>query len=202
MTPCSLHLMQGGPGTEPEPETGTVGTVCTGTERGTGTAGTVFQEPKTGTGTVLSAKLYWNTQKNPLLRGTAGTENRNRSNRSMHQTVTEPNRTGATLLMLEIHQRFQDRFTSNARKTDAPMLCGNLFVSTLGLFDRFGLEGLSHHWRKEGPDKCFTFRSAPKGETANGRNRFLQKSAVFCGFLRKSAVFLQFSAQICDSQIP
>ena len=37
---------QGGPGTEPELETGTVGTVFGGTERGTGTAGTVFQEPK------------------------------------------------------------------------------------------------------------------------------------------------------------
>ena len=37
---------QGGPGTEPEPETGTVGTVFAGTERGTGTAGIVFQEPK------------------------------------------------------------------------------------------------------------------------------------------------------------
>ena len=37
---------QGCPGTEPEPETGTVGTVFPGTERGTGTARTVFQEPK------------------------------------------------------------------------------------------------------------------------------------------------------------
>ena len=43
------------------------------------------------------------------------------------------------------------------------------------------------------------FRTHPiaKRETANGRNRFLQKSAVFCGFLRKSAVscgFLRKSA--------
>ena len=40
------------------------------------------------------------THKNPLLRGTAGTENRNRSNRYIPQTVTvtEPNRTGATLV--------------------------------------------------------------------------------------------------------
>ena len=37
---------QGGSGTEPEPETGTVGTVFPETESGTGTAGTVFQEPK------------------------------------------------------------------------------------------------------------------------------------------------------------
>ena len=38
--------LQGGPRTDPEPETGTVGTVFAGTERGTGTAGTVLQEPK------------------------------------------------------------------------------------------------------------------------------------------------------------
>ena len=37
---------RGGPGTKPEPETGTVGTVFPGTERGTRTAGTVLQEPK------------------------------------------------------------------------------------------------------------------------------------------------------------
>ena len=39
-------LIQGGSGTEPEPGTGTVGTVFPETERGTRTAGTVFQEPK------------------------------------------------------------------------------------------------------------------------------------------------------------
>ena len=43
---CPPKTFQGGPGTEPEPETGTVGTVFAGTERGTGTAGTVLQEPK------------------------------------------------------------------------------------------------------------------------------------------------------------
>ena len=44
---CIMILSkQGGPGTEPELETGTVGTVFAGTERGTGTARTVFQEPK------------------------------------------------------------------------------------------------------------------------------------------------------------
>ena len=43
----SLHAFsQGGLGTEPELETGTVGTVFPETERGTGTVGTVFQEPK------------------------------------------------------------------------------------------------------------------------------------------------------------
>ena len=46
--------LQGGPGTEPEPETGTVGTVFPRTERGTGTAGTV-----------LSVKLYWKKKKKP-----------------------------------------------------------------------------------------------------------------------------------------
>ena len=39
-------LLQGGSGTEPEPETGTVRTIYPETESGTGTAGTVFQEPK------------------------------------------------------------------------------------------------------------------------------------------------------------
>ena len=37
---------QGGSGTEPEAETGTVRTVFLETESGNGTAGTVFQEPK------------------------------------------------------------------------------------------------------------------------------------------------------------
>ena len=73
---------QGGPGTEPEPETGTVGTVFPGTERGTGTAGTVFQEPKPEP-EPSSLLNCTETHKNPLLRGTAGTENRNRSNRSI-----------------------------------------------------------------------------------------------------------------------
>ena len=41
-----MPYLQGGSGTELEPETGTVGTVFPGTESGTGTAGTVFQEPK------------------------------------------------------------------------------------------------------------------------------------------------------------
>ena len=42
----SQPCLQGGSGTEPEPETGTVGTVFPETESRTGTAGTVFQEPK------------------------------------------------------------------------------------------------------------------------------------------------------------
>ena len=45
-SPNAIQLLQGGSGTEPEPETGTVGTVFAETESGTGTAGTVFQEPK------------------------------------------------------------------------------------------------------------------------------------------------------------
>ena len=52
--------LQGGPGTEPEPETGTV---FSGTERGTGTRRNRFPGTETGTGTVLSVKLYENTQK-------------------------------------------------------------------------------------------------------------------------------------------
>ena len=42
---------QKGPGTEPEPETGTTRTVCLGTESGTRTAGNRF--PGTETGTIL-----------------------------------------------------------------------------------------------------------------------------------------------------
>ena len=43
------NCFQGGSGTEPEPETGssgTVGTVFPETESGTGTSGTVLKEPK------------------------------------------------------------------------------------------------------------------------------------------------------------
>ena len=49
---------QGGSGTEPEPETGTVGTVFPETESGTGTAGTVFQEPKPELEPSFPVKLY------------------------------------------------------------------------------------------------------------------------------------------------
>ena len=39
----SFKSFQGGPGNEPEPETGTVGTVFPGTESGTGTVGIVWR---------------------------------------------------------------------------------------------------------------------------------------------------------------
>ena len=81
---------------KPEPETGTVGTVFPETESGTGTAGTVFQEPKPEPEPPFPVKLYCNTEK-PFLQ-------RNRRNRKPEprepfhlQTVTEPNRTGASL---------------------------------------------------------------------------------------------------------
>ena len=51
-----LLWLQGGPGTEPEPETRTVGTVFPGTERGTGTARTVF-EPKPEPSSLLNCIL-------------------------------------------------------------------------------------------------------------------------------------------------
>ena len=70
--------IQGGPGTEPEPETGTAGTVFPGTERGTGT---VFQEPKPEP-EPSSLLNCTETQKNPSLEE-PGTENRNHSNRSI-----------------------------------------------------------------------------------------------------------------------
>ena len=44
-----MILVQGGSGTEPEPETGTVGTVFPETESGTATAGYVFPGTETGT---------------------------------------------------------------------------------------------------------------------------------------------------------
>ena len=91
-----LRLFQGGSGTEPEPGTGTVGTVFPETESRTGTVGTVFQEPKPEPSFPV-IKLYWNTEQ-PFFQ-------RNRQNRKpkplepFHpQTVTEPNRTGASLL--------------------------------------------------------------------------------------------------------
>ena len=66
-------IIQEGPGTELEPETGTVGTFFPETERGTGTVGTFFQEPqpepalsvKTVTEQTLSGR-----------RGTAGSRGR------------------------------------------------------------------------------------------------------------------------------
>ena len=54
----SISFLQGGSGTEPEPETGTVGTIFPETESGTGTAGTVFQEPKPEPEPSFPVKLY------------------------------------------------------------------------------------------------------------------------------------------------
>ena len=92
----ALHEKQGGSETEPEPETGTVGTVSPETESGTGTAGTVCQEPKPEPELSVPVKLYWNTEKHFL--------QRNRRNlkpepvEPFHpQTATEPNRAGASL---------------------------------------------------------------------------------------------------------
>ena len=50
--------IQGGSGTELEPETGTVRTVFPETESGTGTAGNVFQEPQPEPEPFFFAKLY------------------------------------------------------------------------------------------------------------------------------------------------
>ena len=54
------ELRQGGSGTEPEPETGTV---FPETESGIGTAGTVFQEPKPEPEPSSRVKLHRNTEK-------------------------------------------------------------------------------------------------------------------------------------------
>ena len=69
VTTFCLEIIQGGPGTEPEPETGT--------------AGTVFQEPEPEPSSLLNCT---ETHKNPLLRGTAGTET------GTARTVPSPNR--------------------------------------------------------------------------------------------------------------
>ena len=53
-----IGSLQGGSGTEPEPETGIIGTVFPETESGTGTAGTVFQEPKPEPEPFFPVKLY------------------------------------------------------------------------------------------------------------------------------------------------
>ena len=93
---CNHQDQQGGSGTELEPRTGTVGTVFPETESGTGTAGTVFQEPKPEPEPSFPIKLYWNTE-NPFLHRNS----RNRKPEPLEpfhlQTVTEPNRTGASL---------------------------------------------------------------------------------------------------------
>ena len=54
----SALTLQGGSGTEPEPGTGTVGTVFRETESGTGTAGTVCREPKPELEPSFPVKLY------------------------------------------------------------------------------------------------------------------------------------------------
>ena len=89
-----LLLFQDGSGTEPEPETGTVGTSFPETKRGTGTVGTIFQEPKAPKpDPSLSVSWHWNRKK-ALSRkeasepktGTARTcpcTNRNRRNRAI-----------------------------------------------------------------------------------------------------------------------
>ena len=65
--------------TEPEPETGTVGTVFPGTASGTGTAGTTFQGPKVELELGPLLKKV-ETQRTPFPGGTVRTENRNRKN--------------------------------------------------------------------------------------------------------------------------
>ena len=66
---------QGGSGTEPEPETGTIGTVFPETESGTGTARTVFQEPKPEPEPFFPVRLY------SILKHRKPSLQRNRQNR-------------------------------------------------------------------------------------------------------------------------
>ena len=82
---------------KPEPETGTVGTVFPETEVGTGTVGTVFQEPKPEPCLSVKPELK---QKKPF----PETNRRNREPEPLEpshsRTVTEPNRTGTTLIQI------------------------------------------------------------------------------------------------------
>ena len=75
-------VFQDGVGTEPEPETGIVGTVFPATERGTGTVGTVSQEPKPEPSLPVKTVLK---QIKSFSERNVGTENRNRSNRPMQE---------------------------------------------------------------------------------------------------------------------
>ena len=78
-------VLQDGAGTEPEPETGTVGAVFAGTETGTGTVGTVFLEPKPESEPCLPLKTAQKHRGISVRRGTIGTATRNRSNHSMRE---------------------------------------------------------------------------------------------------------------------
>ena len=92
--------LQGGSGTEPEPETGTIGTVFPKTESGTGTARTIFQEPNLNRNRPFLLNCT-EIHKNPFCRGTAGTENPELLEPFHVQTVTELNRTGASLYLVD-----------------------------------------------------------------------------------------------------
>ena len=75
------------------------------TESGTGTAGTVFQEPKPEPEPSFPVKNVLKHRKALFCRGTAGTENRNRSNRSTPKR--QPNRTGASLQIADQNRQEQ-----------------------------------------------------------------------------------------------
>ena len=83
----AMKYMQDGPGTEPEPETGTLGAVFPGTERGTGTARTVFQEPKPLS---LSIKTLLQYPETLSPEAPSKPKNWNRSSRSTKHNRTEP----------------------------------------------------------------------------------------------------------------
>ena len=89
-----ISTNQGGSGTEPERGTGTAGTVFPGTDLEEPEPPQPFFGNRNRNRNRRSLLNSTETQEKDLRKGTARTENRNRSNRSKFQpqTVTEPNR--------------------------------------------------------------------------------------------------------------
>ena len=83
---------QGGPGTKPEPETGTVGTVFAGTERGTGTTGTVFQNRNRNRNRPLCETVLKHTKTLSLKEPPEPKTGTARTVPSPNRNRTEPNR--------------------------------------------------------------------------------------------------------------
>ena len=77
-----VPVMQDGPGTEPEPETGTVGTVFQKPEEEPEPSEPFFRNRNRNRLFLVNSA---EAEVNPFQKGTVRTENRNRSNRPMHE---------------------------------------------------------------------------------------------------------------------
>ena len=121
---------QGGSGTEPEPETGTVGTVFPETESGTGTRRNRFPGTETGTGTVLSCQTVLKhrqtfLEEEPLepKTGTARTvpfPNRNRTepNQGLPGVCSFKSHAGCSFATLALSGRDGSRHSSDQHPKD------------------------------------------------------------------------------------